>query len=213
MAGGGDAQTMTIAVIQTPEARIELDLRPWPDLSDADFAALCAANRDLRIERTESGEIVIMPPTGAGTGYRNLRIGARLDRWADTDGTGVGFDSSTGFVLPNGATRAPDAAWVRRERLAALTTVQKDGLLPLAPDFVIELRSPTDRQPDLLAKMAEYIANGVRLAWLIDPIERAAYVCRPTEAPGRLDHPDRLTGDPELPGFILELADIWEPGW
>jgi len=213
MAGGGDPHTMTIAVIQTPDARIELDLRPWPDLSDAAFAALCAANRDLRIERTESGEIVIMPPTGAGAGYRNLRIGARLDRWAETDGTGVGFASSTGFVLPNGATRSPDAGWVRRERLAALTPEQKDRFLPLAPDFAIELRSPTDRLPDLLAKMAEYIANGVQLAWLIDPIDRATYEYRPGSGVVTANSPDRLTGDPDLPGFVLDLTDIWEPGW
>ncbi len=167
----------------------------------------------LRLERTAAGEIIIMPPTGGETGHRNLQIGARLAQWAEKDGTGVGFDSSAGFVLPNGATRSPDAAWVRRGRLAGLTPEERGRFLPLAPDFVIELRSPSDRLADLQAKLEEYMANGVRLGWLLDPAEGTAYVFRPDTPPARLEHPGCLEGDPELPRFTLDLGDIWQPDW
>jgi Uma2 family endonuclease len=213
MAIAGDIHAMTIAIVRSPEGRLELNLFPWPELSADDFFALCAANRDLRIERTASGEIVIMPPAGGATGNRNQRINTGLGNWTERDGTGVGFDSSTGFILPNGATRAPDAAWVRRDRLAALSPEQKERFLPLAPDFVIELRSPSDSLAELQAKMEEYIANGVRLGWLIDPIERMAYLYRPGVAPKRLVGPEQLTGDPELPGFTLPMAEVWHLGW
>jgi Uma2 family endonuclease len=182
-------------------------------LTAGQFRELCQLNRDWRFERTAEGAIVIMPPTGGATGARNAEIAAQLRQWAKADGTGVSFDSSTGFELPSGATRSPDAAWVRRARLAALSERDKDDFVPLCPDFVIELRSRSDRVTDLIAKMAEYAANGAALGWLIDPIERRVHVFRPGQPPERLDEPSDLSAEPALPGFHLDLRDIWSPGF
>jgi len=171
---------------------------------------LCAANPDLRIERTADGEILIMPPTGGETGLRNAQITAQLVIWANRDGTGVTFDSSAGFVLPNGAERAPDAAWVSKSRWNALTTEQRKNLVPLCPDFVVELLSPSDILDEQRAKLDEYMANGARLGWLIDPDRRQVHVYRAgRNVPDVLDDPSELRGDPELPGLILDLGAIW----
>ena len=151
-----------------------------------------------------------MPPTGWKTGNYNLRVGAALLAWADQDGTGVATDSSTGFDLPNGATRSPDAAWVKRSRLAALTEEQKAKFLPLCPDFVIEIRSSSDNLKTLRATMQEYIDNGAQLGWLLDPSDRRVYVYRPGVAVECLENPAIIGGNPILPGFVLELANIWE---
>lgn len=210
MTDDGGTQTMTIAILPCAEGRLTLNLSPWPDLSDEDFFQLCAANSDLRLERTAEGEIVIMAPAGGASGNRNFNIVGTLAAWAQRDGRGIGFDSSTGFRLLNSAVLAPDAAWVRRERLVALSAEQLERFLPLAPDFVIELRSPSDRLPVLEAKMAEYAANGVRLGWLIDPFARTVKVYRPGWEPELLTGPERISGDPELPGFVLELEEIWK---
>ena len=137
-------------------------------------------------------------------------MGAALLAWADQDGTGVATDSSTGFDLPNGATRSPDAAWIKRSRLAALTEEQKSKFLPLGPDFVIELRSSSDKLKTLQAKMQEYIDNGAQLGWLLDPFDRRVYVYRPGVVMECLENPATISGDPELPGFSLELAKIWD---
>jgi len=147
------------------------------------------------------------------TGNRNIKIAGRLDAWTERDGTGVAFDSSTGFVLPNGAMRSPDASWFKRERLVNLTAEQKQRFLPLCPDFVIELRSPSDPLATVEAKMREYVENGARLGWLIDPEERKVHVYKPGEAGEILSNPGELSGDPVLPGFVLELKPIWEPGF
>jgi len=173
---------------------------------------VCQANPDWRVELTAAGDLLIMPPTGAKTGARNLDLSRQLATWAKRDGSGVGFDSSTGFELPNGAMRSPDVAWVRRERLATLTEDQKEQFLPLCPDFVAELKSPSDRLADLRDKMVEYIANGTRLGWLIDPERRRVYVYRSGAAVAELDNPTTLSGDPVLTNFVLELSGIWEPG-
>lgn len=194
-----------------PEPPVILHLRPAVELTDDEFFALCAINRDLRLERTAEGDIIIMPPTGGLAGNRNAEIGRQFGNWTMRDATGVTFDSSTGFKLPNGAERSPDAAWVLRPRLALLTTEEKEKFLPLAPDFVIELKSPTDRLKDLLAKMDEYIVNGVRLGWLINPERKRVHIYRPGKATEILDTPLQVSGDPELPGFVLELREIWEP--
>ena len=209
----GGTQTMTIAILPCAEGRLTLNLSPWPDLSDEDFYQLCGANPDLRMERTAEGEIVIMAPAGGATSNRNFNIVSALATWTERDGSGMGFDSSAGFRLPNGAVLGPDAAWVRRGRVVALSAEQIEHFLPLAPDFVIELRSPSDRPRVLEAKMAEYIANGVRLGWLIDPYARSVKVYRPGKDPELLNAPERVAGDPELPGFVLELEGIWrDPG-
>jgi Uma2 family endonuclease len=190
-----------------------LHVQPAIDLTSAQFYALCQLNRDLRFERTAKGDIVVMPPTGAATGARNLRIGVQLSLWAERDGSGVVFDSSTGFELPNGATRSPDVAWVRRTRLARLTPEQKDRFLRLCADFVIELLSPSDSLPLTQEKMHEYIANGTQLGWLIDPEHRRVYVYRPGAVTECLDNPLQLVGEPLLKGFTLDLLPIWDPGF
>lgn len=201
-----DAPTMQVAL---PPGRFEF--RPAETLSEEDFFQLCQRNRDLRLERTSTGTIIVMPPAGGATGHRNAKITAQLDRWADADGTGVAFDSSTGFTLPDGSTRSPDAAWVQRERLAELSPEQKERFLPLCPDFAIELRSPSDTLPDLLDKMEKYVANGLQLGWLIDPIEQRVHIVRPNRSPTLLDASSSLSGDPILSGFTLDLEPIWNP--
>lgn len=183
----------------------------WPvlELTDEQFYEFCQINRDLRIERTARGEVVIMPPAGWKTSERNSEIGMQLRIWAKREGTGVVTDSSGGFVLPNGATRSPDAAWITHARLAALTAEQRDKFLPLCPDFALELRSPTDTLTALQAKMQEYLDNGARLGLLIDPVQRRVYVYRPQAPVECLENPGAVAGDPVLPGFILDLRDIW----
>jgi Uma2 family endonuclease len=190
-----------------------LHVQPAIDLTSEQFYALCQLNRDLRFERTAKGDIIVMPPTGAATGARNLRLGVQLSLWAERDENGVVFDSSTGFELPNGATRSPDVAWVRRTRLTPLTPEQKERFLPLCPDFVIELLSPSDSLPLTQEKMHEYLANGAQLGWLIDPEHRQVYVHRPGAAAERLDDPLQLSGEPLLKGFTLDLLPIWELGF
>lgn len=210
MTADGGTQTMTIAILPCAEGRLILNLSLWPDLSDEDFFQLCGANPDLRLERTAEGEVVIRLPEDWATSHRNSHILCALGTWSESSRSGIGFDSSAGFRLPNGAILAPDAAWVRREQLAGLTAEQLEGIPPVAPDFVIELRSPADWLPALEAKMAEYAANGVRLGWLIDPFARTIKVYRPGKEPELLNAPERIAGDPELPGFVLNLAGIWQ---
>lgn len=192
---------------------LTLHLAPVLRLSDEQLFELCQRNRDLRIEREASGDLILMTPAGGKSGHRNALILAQLTRWAEMEGTGETFDSSTGFMLPNGAMRSPDAAWIVRTRLAALSPDEQDRFLPMCPDFALELRSPSDSLPSLLGKLEEYVENGARLAWLIDPLERRVHIYRSTKQPEVLDEPHAVAGDPELPGFVLELERIWNPGW
>lgn len=203
--------TETLTRVESPP--LVLRLRPAIELSDEQFFAFCRLNPDLRIERTAEGDVEIMSPAGGRTGYRNAGITAQLWTWALRDGTGAPFDSATGFILPNGAVRAPDAAWVRMPRLEQLTEEQQERFLPLCPDFAIELRSPSDRLRVAQAKMQEYIANGAALGWLIDAPNRRVYVYRPDAEVERLDDPAMLSGDPELPGFVLDLTHVWQVGF
>lgn len=175
------------------------------------YRAFCAANPDLRVELTAEGELIVMAPAHSKTGFRNSRLTIQLGVWAMQDGTGHSFDSSTGFDLPDGSNRAPDASWVEKSRLDALTTEQKEEYFPLCPDFVAELRSKSDRLPTLQAKMEEYLANGARLGWLIDPFERRVSIYRPGQPVLVLDEPATVSGDPVLPGFVLDLHAIWHP--
>jgi Uma2 family endonuclease len=197
--------------IVTPWRYLPMRVRLANPMSDDELYEFCRANGDLRIERTEDGEIVIMPPTGGETGRRNLYVSMALGNWAERNGTGVAFDSSTGFLLPNGAERSPDAAWIRRERWDALTPAQREKFVPLCPDFVLELRSPTDSLAEQQAKMEEYVRCGLRLGWLLDPKTRAAHVY---DAKGELrvvagDGP--IDGGDVLSGFTLDLARVWMP--
>ncbi len=178
---------------------------------DEELFELCARNPELRIERTAEGNVIVRTPAGWESSHRNLEIALALGAWAKQDSTGLASDSSGGFVLPNGAMRSPDAAWVLRSRLSAISPAARRRFLPLCPDFVVELRSPSDSLAELQAKMDEYRANGARLGWLIDPEERRVHVYRPGCAVEVLDRPTEISGDPELLGFVLDLAAIWEP--
>ena len=188
---------------------IVLRLSPVIEMTEEQFLAFCALNGDIRIERTAGGELEIMPPAGMYTGNRNIKISSGLYVWAKRDGTGEAFDSSAGFTLPNGAVRSPDASWIPKSRLAELTTEDKSGFGHICPDFVIELRSRGNRLSVLSAKMEEYIENGGRLGWLIDPLEKRVYVYRPNSEVAILENPDTVSADPELAGFTLELEEVW----
>lgn len=178
-------------------------------LSDEQFEQLCRDNPELQLEMTAQGELIIMSPTGSKTGWRNSRLNQRLANWAEQDGTGLSFDSSTGFALPNGARRSPDAAWIRRERWDALDEEEQEGFAPLAPDFVVELRSPDDSLQALQKKMEEYLANGTRLGWLIDPRSRSVYIYRPDQPVEQLIDPEAVSGEQVLAGFVFNPSEIW----
>jgi Uma2 family endonuclease len=178
-------------------------------LTDEQFYRLCQDNPDLRFELTAQRELVIMSPTGSKTGWRNSKINQRLANWTEEDGTGISFDSSTGFTLPNGAKRSPDAAWVRREVWEAITEEQQEEFAPICPDFVIELRSAKDSITSLRKKMKEYIENGARLGWLFDAKNRRVYIYRPNQAVECLENPISISGDPVLRGFIFDPSEIW----
>lgn len=201
---------MAETLSRTEYPPLVLRTRPAIEMSDREFFEFCQINGDWRIERTARGDVEIMPPSGGEASNRNAIITAQLTTWALRDGTGAAFDSSGGFILPNGAIRSPDAAWVRRSRLTVLTAEQKERFLPLCPDFVIEVRSPSDSLALTQEKMHEYIGNGATLGWLLDMPAKRAYLYRPDNPVAQLDAPLSLSGEPELPGFTLDLTGIWE---
>lgn len=184
-------------------------LRLSINLTDEQFWQLCLSNRDYRFERTAKGELIVMPPTGSDTGRRNIKITTQLEIWNSQSKLGVAFDSSTGFKLPNGAERSPDASWVKKERWESLTAEQQAKFAPLCPDFVVELRSPSDSLQNLQEKMREYINNGARLGWLIDRKNQQVEIYRPDRDVEILSSPQTLSGEDVLPGFVLELTEIW----
>jgi Uma2 family endonuclease len=200
---------MTTLLIQTQIVPLTVNLPGSESMTVEQFYEFCLANRDLRIERTASGEVIVMSPAFSDTGNRNFQIALQLGKWAEQDGTGEAFDSSAGFTLPNGATRAPDISWIKLERWNALTEEQKASFAPICPDFVIELRSSSDTLTGLKKKMQEYIDNGVLLGLLIDRQNRKVYIYRPNREPEILDNPERVNCEPELPGFVLQMAKIW----
>jgi Uma2 family endonuclease len=200
--------TATLTLTCNQPFVLRVDPRAQP-MSDEEFFEFCQWNPEWRIERTAEGEVLIMPPVGGETGIRNSQLNRLLGNWAEADGTGVVFDSSAGFTLPNGAVRSPDLAWIRRERWEALTEAERRRFAPLCPDFVVELRSPSDSLADLKVEMEEYVTNGAQLGWLIDPEEREVYIYRPDMEPVCLEDPKQVAGDPLLPGFVLELNRIW----
>ncbi len=178
-------------------------------LTDEQFEKLCQDNPDLRIELTSKGELIIMPPTGMKTGWRNSNITGRLLEWTEKDGSGLSFDSSTLFTLPDGSKRSPDASWIRREKVEKLSQEEQAGFAAIVPDFVIELRSPSDRLPVLEEKMLDYMRNGVGLAWLIDPARKQVYIYRPNQPVETLDNPETISAQPELAGFSFNVREIW----
>lgn len=196
-------------VLPDIETRATLRIQSDRPMDDDEFFEFCASNPELRIEREAGGEIVIMPPAGFETGYRNNDLSRQLGNWAKSDRRGVALDSNTEYLLPNGAARAPDASWVLKSRLAGFTKEQKKRFLPLCPDFVVELTSPTDRLSRVKTKMREWIDNGAQLGWLIDADRRAIHICRPGREPEEIVNVDEITGEHPVDGFRLELNDIW----
>ncbi len=203
-------QDMATTLEQIESPALLVHMRPLFEMDDDTFAAFCRINRDLRIEMTADGDIILMPPTGGRTGNRNAKLTQQVANWTDTDNTGVSFASSTLFKLPDGAKRSPDVSWMRREKLQQLTDEQKDKFLPLCPDFVIELRSLSDSLTELQEKMREYIKNGVQLGWLIDPQQRQVFVYRADNSVERIDNPKAIAGEALLAGFTLDLLPVWE---
>lgn len=205
-------------MVQTPvkpESTTTLNLNVPSDLhlmvTLEQFEVLAVHNRDLRLERTVQGELIVSPPTGWQTGERNSGISGELYLWwRNTGEPGKIFDSSTGFTLPNGANRSPDASWVSQDRWAALTLEQKQRTFaPICPDFVLELRSESDTLKGLQAKMVEYLDNGATLGWLLNPKQRTVSVYRPGEPVDILENPATVSGDMVLAGFVLELSRVW----
>ena len=178
------------------------------NLSDEQFWQLCENNRDWNFERTASGELIIMAPTGGETGNRNIELSYQVQAWSRQNNLGKAFDSSTGFKLPNGANRSPDASWIRIERWESLTKEQRQKFLPLCPDFVVELCSPSDSLAKTQEKMGEYIANGTLLGWLIYPQTGRVEIYRPGRDVEILDNPTKLSGENILPDFVLDLSTI-----
>jgi len=191
---------MTAVILQIPKSL---------KFTDDKFVEMVAANKDLRLELSAQGELSIISPTGGETGDRNLELGGQVWFWNRQNGLGKAFDSSTGFKLPNGATRSPDVSWIKIETWNTLTPEQRKKFLPLCPDFVIELVSESDDLADTQAKMREYIANGLRLGWLINPKNKQVEIYRPNQEIEILESPTSLSGEDVLPGFILDLQPIF----
>ncbi len=183
--------------------------RPVIRLTDKQLENFCALNSELRIEQTAEGELIIMPPVNSEGSHQNFSLYGPFAAWAERMGSGKFFDSSGGFRLPNKAMRSPDVSWITQERLELMGPKDWRSFMPLCPDFVLELRSRTDRLPKLQAKMAEYIANGARLGWLIDPLKKQVFVYRPDASVEHLQNPTTLSGEPVLAGFTLDLARVW----
>jgi Uma2 family endonuclease len=190
---------------------VKLTLDPEAPMSDDEFFDFCMANRDLRMERTAQGEIIIVPPAGGESDHQSLDVGAELHFWAKRHKKGMAFGSSAGFILPTGAVYAADAAWVSTERLAKLTKPQRKTFLPLAPEFVVEVMSPSDRLKDAKAKMNDWMDGGVELAWLIDPDHETVYIYRAGQSSPELRKGiASISGEGPVAGFALDLTEIWD---
>jgi Uma2 family endonuclease len=182
---------------------------PEWQMSDDQLYDLCRRNKELRIERDSEGDLFIMSPEGGTSGFGNVELIVQFHLWAHEEGSGRAFGSSTGFILPNNAMRSPDVAWVRKTRLKTLAPGQLERFIPLCPDFVLELRSPSDRLKTLQDKMDEYIANGAELGWLLNPPRKEVHIYRPGAKPDILVDPKTVSGDPTLRGFVLNVPQIW----
>lgn len=178
-------------------------------LTEKQFEELCRNNRDLKFELTSKGELIIVPPTSPESGWRNSDVNFEVVKWSRKDKTGIVFDSSTMFTFPNGAKRAPDVSWMTLEKWNAVSPSEKQKFARVVPDFVIELRSPSDALEDLRNKMAEYVENGVSLGWLIDPLEQKVHIYRADGETEILNDPEKVTGENVLRGFELNVRQIW----
>ena len=197
-------------VLPDVETHATFEIQAERPMDEEEYFEFCARNPELRIERNARGEIIIMPSAGAETGFRNSDLTAQLAMWSKRDGRGRAFDSNAEYVLPNDAALSPDASWVLSSRLEQFSKEQKKRFLPLCPDFVVELISPTDRLPKAQAKMRQWIDNGAALGWLIDADRRTVYVHRPAREPEELVNIDHVNGEGIVEGFRLELGDIWQ---
>jgi Uma2 family endonuclease len=184
---------------------LKINTKSW---TDDEYFAFCQKHQDLRLETNKQGDLIIMPPTGAETGDRNSELNYQLRGWAKKNGLGKTFDSNTEFKLPNGANRSPDATWILKERYYALTLEQRQQFPPICPDFVIELRSKSDRLKPIQDKMAEYVENGVRLGWLIDPYKKQVHIYRKNGEIEILENPKTVSGEDVLEDFVLDLEEI-----
>jgi Uma2 family endonuclease len=189
---------------------LTLNLNSVIKLTREQFYQLCEENPDLKLERNSQGELVIMPPTGGETGRSNSGINAQIWFWNEQNQLGEVFDSSTGYTLPNGAERSPDVSWVEKFRWDGLTKEQKEKFIPLCPDFVIEILSPSDNLSKTQKKMQEYMSNGCRLGWLINRKKQEVEIYRLEQEVEVLTLPSTLSGEDVLPGFVLNLQRIWE---
>ena len=181
---------------------------PTFELNADTFFDIAQANQDLRMELGAKGELIVMPPTGGDTGRRNFKLAVRFGQWTEKDGRGEAFDSSTGFRLPSGAVRSPDLSWVSKTKLETLTGKQMKKFPPICPEFVLELRSDTDRLSVTKEKMQEYMENGAELGWLIDPQEQRVHIYT-ADGVEVLEHPQEVMGTGVLAGFRLGLEEIW----
>jgi Uma2 family endonuclease len=199
--------TMNYALAE-PEQTVRI--RPDRPMSDEELMRFCEDNDIARIERDTNGELLLMSAAGNRTGRANLYVSQMLGNWADSDGRGYGFDSSTGFTLPDGSMRMPDASWVEAKRWDAMSEADQDRFSPICPDFVIEIRSKSDRLKTLQAKMEMWIANGAEVAWLIDPERRVVEIYRPGDSPEVLHEPSSVQGTGPVAGFELVMARVWQ---
>jgi len=180
-------------------------------MTDEEFAELVSEHPDLFFEMSAEGELIVMPPNYSLTGMRHFKVLTQLGAWAEQDGRGAVTDAAAGFVLPNGARRSPDAAWTLKTRIQQMDPKMIERYWHLCPDFIIEVRSSTDRLRNIREKMAEWIANGAQLAWMIDPENRTVEIYRPNAAPELLQSPDALKGEGPVEGFVLHLPPVWDP--
>jgi Uma2 family endonuclease len=187
-----------------------IDISPITILTDDQFDRLCAANPEIKFERTAIGELQIMSPTGGETGMNNATLIARFVIWNEKNNLGKVFDSSTCFKLPNGSNRSPDVVWIERSRWDALTPEQQRKFPPICPDFVLELLSPSDDLPIVQQKMQEYLDNGIRLGWLINPEDKQVEIYRPGQAVEAIQAPRTLFGEAVLMDFSINLDWIWK---
>ncbi|HEX8499959.1 MAG TPA: Uma2 family endonuclease [Pyrinomonadaceae bacterium] len=202
---------MTATLTPPTEERDEaLVLHLGWKMSGDEFYDFCMRHEDLNLELSSEGDLIIVPPTGGKTGRRNSKLAVRFGLWAEKDGTGETFDSSSMFSLPNGAKRSPDLSWVKKERWEALSEGERERFSPVCPDFVVELRSPSDSLKRLQKKMEEYVENGAQLGWLLDPSTRRVYVYRAGAEAEVLEDPEAVSGEPLLRGFALDVRALWD---
>jgi Uma2 family endonuclease len=206
----GADQVFTSADILLRSISFPVVLRTPKRLDDDQLLEFCAANDPLRIERNPAGELIVMTPAGGKTSNREGYLSRELDLWAEREGRGIAFNSNGGFSLPDGSVRAPDAAWLSSEKWQSLTPDEQGKFIPFCPEFVIELRSPSDSVSELQSKMADWMSNGAHLAWLIDPLRKLAILYRPGQDPETLLQPDTMHGEGPVAGFTLKMQRLWE---